>query len=117
MVLSWSASLTFSHAQLSLDFIYSRSWAENCNTILPDDAGYALDVRAPYQDTKLFCASLGHKANHSVKQQNCRYANAYHPRFGHISSVVTTKPVKKGEELFVDYLFNEHWDRPWFANE
>jgi hypothetical protein len=102
---------------VSLDVIYARSWEENCNTILPDDCLYGLDAKKPFDKVEEFCGALGHKVNHNVKRKNCRYVNAYHPRFGHISSVVTICAVRKDEELFVDYEFNDHWEVPWFGKE
>ncbi len=96
--------------------MYGRPWDENVNTILVDDSSFALDIPKPLHTLDKYCASLGHKANHSKKNQNCTYAAAFHPRFGHIMSVKTIKFVPKGSELFVDYMFNEHWAAPWFAD-
>uniref|UniRef100_H3AYA1 Histone-lysine N-methyltransferase SETD7 n=1 Tax=Latimeria chalumnae TaxID=7897 RepID=H3AYA1_LATCH len=49
----------------------NRDWALNGNTISLDEET-VLDVPAPYNDTKKYCASLGHKANHSFTP-NCIY--------------------------------------------
>lgn len=49
----------------------SRDWALNGNTISLDD-DTVIDVPPPFDAVKRYCASLGHKANHSFTP-NCRY--------------------------------------------
>lgn len=78
------------------------------------DNNVALDVTPEMRSLSKYCASLGHFANHckTAEKRNCAYADTFHPRFGHISSVKTTREVQAGEELLVDYMFNDAWPVP-----
>ncbi|KAE8630306.1 hypothetical protein XENTR_v10000778 [Xenopus tropicalis] len=82
----------------------SREWALNGNTISLDDET-VLDVPAPYNSYYKYCASLGHKANHSFSP-NCMYDTFVHPRFGPIKCIRTMKAVEKDEELTVAYGYD-----------
>nr|XP_005996693.1 PREDICTED: histone-lysine N-methyltransferase SETD7 [Latimeria chalumnae] len=82
----------------------NRDWALNGNTISLDEET-VLDVPAPYNDTKKYCASLGHKANHSFTP-NCIYDTFVHPRFGSIKCIRTIGAVEKDEELTVAYGYD-----------
>jgi len=75
------------------------------NIHMPQDAEFFLDIPVKFRETSNYCATLGHKVNHSF-HPNCEFSTLYHPRFGRVRSVVTTKNVKKGEELFVDYGYD-----------
>lgn len=111
------ASLIVSYyngALTELDVINARSWEENGNVVLLDDNDkWAIDVPKPYNSMEHYRASFGHKANHHRAKQNCEYVDAYHPRFGHISSIKTTREIRTGEELFLDYEYDQQ--RPeWY---
>jgi len=54
------------------------------------------------RNTKLYCASYGHKVNHSFKP-NCRYRQMQHPRWGEIVGIFSTREIKKDEELLCNY--------------
>lgn len=49
----------------------SRDWAVNGNTISLDE-DTVIDVPQPFDQLENYCASLGHKANHSFTP-NCTY--------------------------------------------
>lgn len=49
----------------------SRDWALNGNTISLDE-DTVIDVPHPFDQVDRYCASLGHKANHSFTP-NCKY--------------------------------------------
>lgn len=49
----------------------SRDWALNGNTLSLDEET-VIDVPEPYNHVSKYCASLGHKANHSFTP-NCTY--------------------------------------------
>lgn len=55
----------------------SRDWALNGNTISLDE-DTVIDVPQPFDAILRYCASLGHKANHSFTP-NCRYDLWVHP--------------------------------------
>lgn len=82
----------------------SRDWALNGNTISLDD-DTVIDVPQPFDQTERYCASLGHKANHSFTP-NCKYDPYVHPRFGPIKCIRTMRPVLKDEELTVAYGYD-----------
>ncbi|KAG8592708.1 hypothetical protein GDO81_000597 [Engystomops pustulosus] len=84
----------------------SRDWSQNGNTISLDDET-VIDVPDPYYMTNKYCASLGHKANHSFSP-NCMYDTFVHPRFGPIKCIRTIRAVEKDEELTVAYGYNHN---------
>ena len=60
-------------------------------------------VPVPYWNISAFRHSLGHKINHSFKYNNTKFGFAYHPRFGNVRAIVTTKNITKGEEILTVY--------------
>ncbi|KAM9375981.1 histone-lysine N-methyltransferase SETD7 [Pholidichthys leucotaenia] len=82
----------------------SRDWALNGNTISVDE-DTVIDVPPPWDQTDRYCASLGHKANHSFAP-NCKYDTFVHPRFGPIKCIRTLTAVQKDDELTVAYGYN-----------
>ncbi|XP_073428225.1 histone-lysine N-methyltransferase SETD7 isoform X2 [Dendrobates tinctorius] len=84
----------------------SRDWSLNGNTISLDDET-VIDVPDPYNMTTKYCASLGHKANHSFSP-NCIYDTFVHPRFGLIKCIRTIAAVEKDEELTVAYGYDHN---------
>ena len=69
----------YNGVRLSHDEVDSRDWSVNGNTLSLDD-DTVIDVPAEYATTGVYCATLGHKANHS-KDPNCKYDVFYHPRY------------------------------------
>ncbi|XP_075055710.1 histone-lysine N-methyltransferase SETD7 isoform X1 [Mixophyes fleayi] len=82
----------------------NRDWSLNGNTISLDDET-VIDVPEPYNMTTKYCASLGHKANHSFTP-NCIYDTFMHPRFGPIKCIRTIAAVEQDEELTVAYGYD-----------
>ncbi|OCT97063.1 hypothetical protein XELAEV_18009285mg [Xenopus laevis] len=66
-----------------------------------------IDVPAPYNSSNKYCASLGHKANHSFTP-NCMYDTFVHPRFGPIKCIRTMRAVEKDEEPTVAYGYDHN---------
>ena len=88
-----------------------------------------IDVPAPYTDTvgtsfiqiiyfvmtrrdlppiikSVYCATLGHKANHAFPgdpRRNARWSRLDHPRFGLICALTADRDIAGGEEVLVDY--------------
>ena len=61
--------------------------------------------------------NLGPKVNHHFRRNNCVFIEMEHPRFGLILSVIPTRDVKAGEELFADYGYQKAEfpsDFPWY---
>lgn len=82
----------------------SRDWALNGNTLSLDE-DTVIDVPEPYNHVTQYCASLGHKANHSFTP-NCAYDMFVHPRFGPIKCIRTLRAVEADEELTVAYGYD-----------
>ena len=90
-----------------------RRWEFNSNTI-EADSEFSIDVPSPFEKLSKYCASLGHKANHSF-HPNSKYIHLFHPKFGDIMSVEAIKKIKKGEEITVNYGYAKHSHGPeWF---
>ena len=53
-------------------------------------------------DINVYNASLGHKINHN-SDYNVDAGYIDHPRFGKIRSIVTTKEIQAGQEIFCQY--------------
>lgn len=91
----------YNGVRLTHEEVDGRHWDKNDNTIsLNDDV--VLDVPIDSIPIDIYCASVGHKANHDFSP-NAKYAPFYHPRFGPIKSVVAIKDIKQGDEVFCDY--------------
>lgn len=65
--------------RLSHDEVDARDWSLNDNTLSLDE-DTVIDIPAECASTKTYCATLGHKANHS-KHPNCKYDIFFHPRY------------------------------------
>ena len=95
----------YNGVRLSHDEVDKRDWSLNDNTISLDDET-VIDIPKSFSDVAVYCATLGHKANHS-DDPNCKYDVFTHPRFGEIKCVRTLRPIEKGEELTCHYGY-EH---------
>jgi histone-lysine N-methyltransferase SETD7 len=90
--------------RLPIHQIDRRKWEQNQYTLQIDD-DVVVDLDPYHSKTSHYCATLGHKANCLIGQQaNAKYDFYYHhPRFGKIKCIRTLRPIKKDEEIFVDY--------------
>lgn len=43
------------------------------------------------------------QSNHSFKEANCAYGLFFSPRFGAVVNLVSTRRIRRGEEILVDY--------------
>ncbi|KAL8207087.1 UNVERIFIED_CONTAM: Histone-lysine N-methyltransferase setd7 [Gekko kuhli] len=101
IVMSFYNGIRITHQEVD-----NRDWALNGNTISLDDET-VIDVPEPYNYAAKYCASLGHKANHSFTP-NCHYESYIHPRFGLIKCIRTIRAVEKDEELTVAYGYDHN---------
>ncbi|KAF2076962.1 hypothetical protein CYY_001738 [Polysphondylium violaceum] len=85
--------------------IDSRTWDENANTISLD-ADTVIDVSPHHNNTAHYCASLAHKSNHHASN-NAVYDSCFHIRFGAIKCIRTTQDIKKDQEIFVNYGYDD----------
>eukprot|EP00118_Oscarella_pearsei_P004841 m.21322 g.21322 ORF g.21322 m.21322 type:complete len:260 (+) comp28160_c0_seq2:733-1512(+) len=112
----------YNGVKLTHQEVDSRDWSLNDYTISLD-SDTVIDIPPAFADTSIYCASLGHKANHSF-EANCKYDLFDHPRFGLIKSIRTLRRIKKDEELTVEYGYDHHGlgrndaDAPhWYRNK
>lgn len=93
----------YNGVRLTHEEVDSREWSLNdCTITLNDEV--VLDVPSEFTALDKYCASLGHKANHSALP-NCEYVVYDHPRFGEIKAIKTIQEVDKGCELTCDYEY------------
>jgi len=83
------------------------------NIHMPQEEDFFLDFPPSQADLTVYCASLGHKVNHSFVP-NAEFSTIYHPRWGRVRSVVTLRDVAVGEELLVDYGYDLIRCPSWF---
>ena len=75
------------------------------NIHMPQDADFFIDFPPDQADLSTYCASLGHKVNHSFLP-NSVFGVMSHPRWGRVRTVVTTTHVSAGQEILVDYGYD-----------
>lgn len=61
-----------------------------------------IDIPPEFTDTQSYCATSGHKCNHSFLP-NAKWATLDHVRFGLICAVRATRNIQPGEEILVNY--------------
>jgi histone-lysine N-methyltransferase SETD7 len=115
-VVSFYNGVRITHSEVD-----NRDWVLNSNTLSLDEST-VIDVPDEYSSVSKYCASLGHKANHSF-DANCEYSPFHHPRFGHIKCIRTLCCVNEGEELTCNYGYDHKFpdtnksDLPvWYKN-
>ncbi|XP_065177251.1 histone-lysine N-methyltransferase SETD7-like [Sycon ciliatum] len=111
----------YNGVRLSHSTVDSRDWSENGNCISLDD-DTVIDVPPNLSSTTVYCATLGHKANHSFTPNSC-YAPCPHPVYGEIKCIHTIADVEVGEEITVHYDYNhisqDGMEKPapdWYLN-
>jgi len=90
------------------------------NIHMPEDEDFFIDLPPAVADLSIYCASLGHKVNHSFLP-NSRFGTMYHPRWGRVRTVETMEEVEEGQELLVDYGYDllrcPEWYRELWSKE
>lgn len=76
-------------------------------------SGLRMDIPAEMTSLDRYCATLGHKMNHSF-EANCEEWFMDHPRFGIIPCERTKWPVRRGQELTLDYEYDPLNCPDWF---
>ena len=92
----------------------SEDWQDDAYKIMDqtEDEG-VLDIPHNYRSLDQYCASLAHKANHSFSP-NAKFCLFYHPRFGNIPALKSTKYLKVGQEILVNYEYSFDSAPPWY---
>jgi histone-lysine N-methyltransferase SETD7 len=90
--------------RLTHDVVDGRDWKLNSNTISLDE-DTVLDVPGDLSSCSAYCATLGHKANHSSAPNAC-YDVFDHPLHGCIKCVRALQDIAPLQEITVDYGFD-----------
>ena len=61
-----------------------------------------IDIPPQYTSLERYCATLGHKANHSFTP-NAKWSRLEHPRFGLICAIQVLEDLPRGSEILVNY--------------
>ena len=74
-------------------------------------------------DSEQYRGTLGHKANNNfAPYANSALGETDHPTYGKIKTILATKDISKGEEIFYDYGYNPHAKEtlkfaPWYSEQ
>ena len=94
-----------------------NTWEECAYRLFIDPSSQErVDIPRELIVTSKYCATSGHKVNHSFGGQNCMFGSYLHPRFGKIPSVVTTTTLKAGDELFACYNYSLTDAPSWYTS-
>ena len=74
-----------------------------------------LDIPEEYKDLDRYCATKGHKSNHSFTP-NAKWSRLDHPRFGMICSVTALRDIPEGEEILVNYGLGMAFAPDWYKS-
>ena len=77
------------------------------------DADTDLDIPDDCLTIAAYCATLGHKVNHSWTP-NAEWTLFQHPRFGLIRAVASTRDIAEGEEVVVNYNMGLARSPEWY---
>ena len=90
-----------------LGFVSPKSWGLHSD--------FCLDIPLRYRSIVNYRTTLGHKVNHKFDEEaNCEFFVVKHPLFGVIVGLVATKEIRRGEELFADYLYSPQYGANWY---
>ena len=92
----------------------SEDWHDDAYKIMDqtDDEG-VLDIPETFRSLDHYCASLAHKANHSFCP-NAKFCLFYHPRFGPVPALRSTRQLRQGQEVLVNYEYAFDSAPPWY---
>ena len=65
-----------------------------------------IDIPPQYSSLSAYRVTLGHKANHSHRNNAVYVAYTSHPVLGHIAAVMAKKRIPAGAEVFSNYNYN-----------
>jgi hypothetical protein len=101
--------------RISLEQGEAIPWDQRPNLICLDD-DMCVDVPLSHSDLSIYRATTGHKANHHW-DYNAEYQMYFnHPIFGKIRCIQTIVPIKKDEEVFVDYCYQKTDCPTWYQS-
>ncbi|XP_059087861.1 uncharacterized protein LOC131884188 [Tigriopus californicus] len=75
----------------------------------------SLDIPKDSQRTAKYCATLGHKCCHSFSP-NADFRELYHPRFGHVMSLVAIDYIRPKTEILVSYNYHIDKSPEWYRD-
>jgi hypothetical protein len=85
------------------------------------NADVDLDIPADCIKLEQYCATLGHKVNHS-NVFNTQWVIVEHPRFGIIRGLATSEDLEEGDEILINYHINladgpEWYKKVWLRHQ
>ena len=76
-----------------------------------------LDIPPSHRSITQYRSTLGHKTNHAFRSQaNCEFSVVRHPVQGAIPCLLAIKPISRGQELTVDYLYDMDSAEQWYRD-
>ena len=93
----------YNGVRLSTATLYAKYSSSDYRIRLNADVD--LDIPSGSERLSQYCATLGHKINHSLND-NAEWALVEHPRFGLIRGINTRKDIKKDDEILINYQMN-----------
>ena len=83
----------------------------------PDGITMHMNIPQEYWTIDRYRATLGHKVNHNFKNPSTEFGDAIHPRYGPIRTIVATKNIQRGDEIFIDYAYSQDSAIPyWYGH-
>ena len=75
-----------------------------------------LDIPDEFVSIDNYKATLGHKACHSFELacKNSKFECIWHPRFGHIMSIVALRNIEQDDEILVNYNYDIRIAPDWY---
>ena len=91
-------------------------WEKNAYKIFdPAIKDGTIDIPPSCWSTASYCASMGHKVNHSFVP-NSMFSVFDHPRFGVIPCIVSIHDIMAGEEIFIRYGYELDYAPDWYLD-
>ena len=111
---------TTEQALYTMNTYHNQTWGEFWDihrNLMTFEGKVQIHIPESYWDISNYRATLGHKLNHSFKNPKAVWGRAFHPRFGHIRSVVAQADIKMGEEIFINYGYRVGGTVPKWMSE
>ena len=86
-----------------VNYMLYRYCAERNIVQLSHDSNIYINLLEEYWNISNYRATLGHVVNHSFTNPNAYFGKCIHPRHGPIAAIISSRAIKKGEEILCYY--------------